>query len=82
MARYSKFTQLPKACSTIKRLHTHSICMCLIVNPEPTTFAPSSIVIAAENIIDPGVGVARLIGTSRFSGVIHSIKNSSIPNIS
>lgn len=83
MARYSKSLQQPKATFVSKRHHTSPICMYPVANSDLTTIAPvPPSIIAPKDIttIISSVGVVRLIGSSRFSGVIHSQKNCCFPN--
>ena len=77
MARYSKSLQQPKATFVSKRHHTSPVCMYPVANSDLTTFAsapPPSIIAAKDITVISSVGVVRLIGSSRFSGVIHSPK--------
>lgn len=79
MAPYCKLVHQPKAYPiAISKPHiVKSVSMYFAVNSDPTpTFAPSgsvspknSVSVADES--KTSVGVARLIGFSRFSGVLH-----------
>ena len=68
MAPYFKFVQQPKV--------TKQYPMTFVASANPSTFGPSIIASKKDNTNTADssrVGVVSLIGSSRFSGVIHSL---------
>jgi hypothetical protein len=73
MAPYCKPIQQPKATIVSKRHYTSPACMYPAADFDLTIIAPPP-TIAIIKKVSSSVGVVRLIGSSRFSGVIHSCK--------